>query len=183
MLKTIPVHLPLTGKQILQLRAGDFLTLSGSVYTMRDAAHEQIDNMLNKNQSLPFHLQNAAVYYVGPTPSPDERFVFGAAGPTTSGRMDRYTPRLLEKGLKIMIGKGKRSPEVVKAIEQNKALYLATIGGAGSYLASKILSSKMIAFEDLGPEAIRLIEVKDFPCVVINDAYGNDFYRGTFLVK
>ena len=180
-MKTVKIDLPLTERQISQLRAGDFLELSGSVYTMRDAAHARIHQLIQENKELPFDLKNAAVYYVGPTPSPSPDFIFGAAGPTTADRMDKYVPELLHKGLKIMIGKGKRSPDVVSSIEEHKALYLATIGGAGTLLASKITSSKLIAFEDLATEAVRLLTIRDFPCIVINDAFGNDFYRGKFL--
>ena len=180
-MKTISINLPITEKQILQLRSGDFLEVSGFVYTMRDAAHAKIYQMIQEKKELPFNIENAAIYYVGPTPSPNPQLVFGAAGPTTSDRMDKYVPLFLDNGIKIMIGKGKRSTSVVKSIEKHHALYLATVGGAGSYLADKIISSKVIAFEDLGTEAIRLLEIKAFPCIIINDAFGNDFYRGQFL--
>ena len=182
-MKTFNITLPIGEKQIIQLRAGDFLLLNGFVYRLRDAAHKRIESLLIEKKPLPFELKNAAIYYTGPTPSPGKNMVFGAAGPTTSDRMDKYTPRLLKEGVKIMIGKGKRGIEVVKAIEENKALYLATIGGAGSYLAGKILSSKVIAFEELGTEAIRLLEIKDFPCIVINDTHGNDYYRKVLLTQ
>lgn len=182
-MKTIKITLPITQKQILQLRSGDFIELSGAVYTMRDAAHARIVRMIRNKEDLELNIKDSAIYYVGPTPSPSPNFVFGAAGPTTSDRMDKYVPLLLSKGMKIMIGKGKRSLTVVKSIEKHQALYLATIGGAGSYLADHIISSKTIAFEDLGTEAIRLLQIKDFPCIVINDSYGNDFYRGKFLSK
>ncbi len=177
-MKTIKLDLPLAEKQIIQIRSGDFVELSGFVYTMRDAAHKRISEMIEKGETLPFELKDSSIYYVGPTPSPDNAFPFGAAGPTTSDRMDTYAPIMLSNGVKIMIGKGKRSSNIVKLIEKHNALYLATIGGAGSFLAKKIISSKNIAFKDLGTEAIQLIEIKDFPCIVINDSHGNDFYRG-----
>ncbi len=180
-MRTMKIQLPISDKQAVQLRAGDFLEISGMVYTMRDAAHARIHQYLMDKKKLPFDLKNAAIYYVGPTPSPHESLVFGAAGPTTSDRMDKYTPKLLSQGLRIMIGKGKRDLRTVRSIEKHQALYLATIGGAGSLLADRIMSSRFIAFEDLGTEAIRLLEIKDFPCIVINDTYGNDFYRGKLL--
>lgn len=167
---------PLTRKALEPLRAGDTVLLSGVVYTARDAAHARMDELLNQGQPLPFELQGAAIYYVGPTP---ERpgCAIGAAGPTTSGRMDAYTPRLLELGLACMIGKGKRSKEVKEAVVNSGAVYLAAIGGAGALMAGSVQSCEVIAWPDLGCEAVRRLVVKDMPLTVLLDPWGGDLYE------
>ena len=171
------ITLPIDNKTLKGLKSGDFVYITGTLYTMRDAAHKRIIEAINKNKPVPFDLKNASIYYTGPTPAPLKNITFGAAGPTTSDRMDKYTEELLKQGVKILIGKGKRSKGIRKAIKKYKAIYLATIGGAGTYLAEKIKSSKIIAYKDLGTEAIRKIYVEKFPCIIINDIYGNDFYE------
>ncbi len=170
--------LPIQNEDTLRkFKSGDFVLVSGTVYTMRDAAHKRIIEIIRKNEKLPFNLKNSAIYYTGPTPAPPESgLVFGAAGPTTSDRMDKFTLPLMKKGAKIFIGKGKRSPELSKQFKKYRCLYLSTIGGAGAYLAEKIKSSNIIAYKDLGTEAIRKIYVEDFPCIVIIDSFGKDFY-------
>lgn len=166
---------PLTPDIIKTLRAGDRVLLSGKMYTARDAAHKRLVELLDKGEKLPFEITGQVIYYVGPTP-PKPGYVIGSAGPTTSYRMDAYTPKLLSAGLKGMIGKGMRSKEVKRAIKKYKAVYFAAVGGLGALLSKRIKSARVIAYEDLGPEAIREIEVEDFPAVVINDCYGNDLY-------
>ncbi|MCT1578358.1 Fe-S-containing hydro-lyase [Oceanobacillus kimchii] len=161
---------------IKSLRPGDRVLLSGSIYTARDAAHKRMEEQLKRNENLPIELQNQVIYYVGPTPAkPGE--IIGSAGPTTSSRMDKYTPLLLEKGLKGMIGKGYRSQTVIDSIVNNCAVYFAAIGGSGALLARRIKSVEVIAYEDLGTEAIRKLELIDFPCMVINDSEGRDWYK------
>jgi fumarate hydratase subunit beta len=154
--------LPLSKEKIRGLKAGDEVLISGKLFTSRDAAHKK---------GLPINVKGQTVYYVGPTPA-RKGAVIGSAGPTTSSRMDKYTPALLNKGLAAMIGKGKRSPEVVNAIIKNRAVYFAAIGGAGAYLSKRIISSKIVAYRELGTEAVRQIEVKDFPVVVAIDSNG-----------
>ena len=169
------IETPLTKQAILDLSAGDRVLLSGIVYTARDAAHKRLVDMIERHESLPFELQGSAVYYVGPTPArPGE--VIGAAGPTTSCRMDPYTGVLLQKGMKAMIGKGQRSAEVIEAIKQYRAVYLGATGGAAALISKSIVGAEVIAFSDLGTEAIRRLTVKDMPLVVINDCNGNDLY-------
>ena len=158
------------------LTAGDYVYLSGTVYVARDAAHKRMIEALEKNEGLPFDIKDQTIYYMGPSPAREGR-VIGSAGPTTSGRMDKYTPRLLSMGLKGMIGKGKRSPEVKKAIVENKAVYFAAIGGAGALLSKAIVSSETIAYDDLGTEAIRKLEVVDLPAIVVIDSEGSDLYE------
>ncbi|WP_083477692.1 Fe-S-containing hydro-lyase [Alkalihalophilus marmarensis] len=170
------VDLPLTNEKIISLKAGDNLLLSGDIYTARDMAHKRMYEMLERGEKLPITLENQVIYYVGPTPAKPNALI-GSAGPTTSSRMDKYTPCLLNKGLKGMIGKGYRSREVVGAIKENKAVYFVAIGGLGALIAKTIKSVEVVAFEDLGTEAIRKLTVKDFPVVVINDAFGNDWYK------
>jgi fumarate hydratase subunit beta len=169
------VALPLTDKSIANLKAGDSLLLSGTLYVARDAAHKRLVDQLDRGEPLPFDIQGQALYYMGPSPTPPGRAI-GAAGPTTSKRMDAYTPRLLAAGLKGMIGKGVRSPEVKQAMKKHRAVYLATTGGAGALISKSIVKSEVIAYPDLGPEAVLKIEVKDFPATVINDIHGNDLY-------
>ena len=172
----VHIRTPLDEETVLSLKAGDRVLLSGTVYAARDAAHKRMSEMIEKGEPLPLPLQGQVIYYVGPSPAAPGH-VIGATGPTTSGRMDKYTPALLALGLKGMIGKGYRDEEVVKAIARHKAVYFAATGGAGALLASRIRKNETIAFEDLGPEAIRKLEVEEFPLIVINDAYGNDYYR------
>jgi len=166
---------PLTDEVVQSLHAGDRLFLSGVIYTGRDAAHKRLVELVDKGEPLPIDIRGQIIYFVGPTPGrPGE--VIGSAGPTTSGRMDAYSPKLLDLGLKGMIGKGLRNEAVKEALKRNKALYLGATGGAGALLAQRIVSAKVVAYEDLGPEAIRELEVRDFPVVVVNDAYGGDLY-------
>lgn len=169
------IHLPLSKEDTALLHAGDSVLLTGIVYTARDAAHKRLIEMIQRGETLPFDLQNAAIYYVGPSPAFDEH-ILGSAGPTTSSRCDKYTPELLEKGVTVLIGKGKRSDEVKNEIVRHNAVYLAAIGGAGAMLSRCIQSSELIAFGDLGTEAIRKLYVEDFPAIVINDSHGNDYY-------
>ena len=169
------IALPLTESTIKNLNAGDSLLLSGTLYVARDAAHKRMVEYLDRGEPLPFSIQGQTLYYMGPTPAPPGR-VIGAAGPTTSKRMDVFTPRLLAAGLKGMIGKGVRSPEVKEAMKKHGAVYLAATGGAGALISKTIVKSEVIAYPDLGPEAVLKIEVKDFPATVINDIYGHDLY-------
>lgn len=169
------IQLPLSEEVIMELHVGEQVLLSGVLYTGRDAAHKRLIQMIENHQELPFDIKNQTIYYVGPTPCKDNE-IFGSGGPTTSGRMDAYTPTLLDLGLKGMIGKGKRSVIVKDAIRRNHCVYFGAIGGAGAYIKQCIKSCEVIAFDDLGPEAIRKLEVKDFPVTVIIDAYGNDWY-------
>ncbi len=173
-----PVSLttPLSDDDVLALRAGQPVLITGVLYTARDAAHQRMAEALERGGELPFDLRGQVIYYVGPTPTPPGR-VIGAAGPTSGSRMDRYTPALLELGLKGMIGKGRRSEEVREALKEHKAVYFGGLGGAGALLARQIRAVEMVAYEDLGTEAIRRLEVDQFPTVVINDCYGGDAYR------
>ena len=158
------------------LRAGQLIHFSGVIYTARDAAHKRIFQLLDENKPLPFPLKGATIYYAGPTPAPNG-LPIGSCGPTTSGRMDVFTPRLLDLGLKVMIGKGKRSRQVVDAMVKNGAVYLCAIGGAGALAAKSIRSCEVIAFEDLGCESIKRLEVVDFPLIVAIDAKGNNLFQ------
>ena len=167
---------PLDSQTIENLRSGDQVLISGIVYVGRDAAHKRLVEALDNGEKLPFDLQGQTIYYMGPSPT-KPGYVIGSAGPTTSGRMDVYTPRLLANGLKGMIGKGLRSEAVKQAIREYKAVYFAATGGAAVRIARAITKSEIVAYEDLGPEAILRIEVKDFPAVVINDIYGGDLYE------
>lgn len=165
-----------TDEKIKTLKAGDTLLLSGRIYTARDAAHQRMVENYEKGIDFPFDIKGQAVYYAGPCPAkPGE--VIGSCGPTTAGRMDAYTPMLLDKGLKIMIGKGARSAQVIDAIKRNTCIYLGAIGGAGALIAECIKSAEVIAYSDLGTEAIRELFVEDFPCTVLVDALGNDIYK------
>ncbi|HEY8346686.1 MAG TPA: Fe-S-containing hydro-lyase [Symbiobacteriaceae bacterium] len=172
---TVRVRGRLTAEQALQIRAGDEVLLSGVIYTARDAAHERMLEDLEKGEPLPFDPQGAVIYYVGPTPPRPDR-VIGSAGPTSSYRMDKYTPQLLQRGVRAVIGKGYRSDEVKEALKQYGAVYLAATGGAGALLSQRIEDVEIMAYEDLGPEAVRLLIVKDFPTVCVYDAYGGDLY-------
>ncbi len=170
------LNIPLTDDEIKSLRSGDMLYLTGTIYTARDAAHKRMYETLQAGGELPYDIEGSFVYYLGPTPARPGQ-VIGSAGPTTSSRMDKYTPLLLEKGLKGMIGKGKRSPEVLKAIQENGAVYCAAIGGLGALLSKRIFESEVIAYDDLGTEAIRKMKVEDLPVVVIIDTEGNNLYE------
>ena len=170
------ISTPLTEEISKTLRAGDSILLSGIVYTARDAAHGRLINLLDEGKELPLNINGEVIYYVGPTPEkPGE--VIGSAGPTTSYRMDSYAPRLLDLGLKGMIGKGARNEEVISVIKRNNAIYFGAIGGAGALISKCIKSSEVIAYDDLGAEAIRKLEVKDMPLVVIIDTEGNNLYE------
>jgi len=170
------VTLPLTEEVIKSLQAGDLVHLSGKMYTGRDQTHRRLCALLDEGKELPVNLAGQLLYYVGPSPARPGRII-GAAGPTTSYRMDAYTPRLLERGLKATLGKGSRSIVVRKAMQENGAIYLAAFGGAGALLSQCIKAVELIAFEDAGPEAMFLFEVENFPAVVINDVSGRDFYE------
>lgn len=167
---------PFTEKTARSLKAGDRVLLTGTIYTARDAAHKRLCEMLQKGETLPFDLSDNIVYYVGPAPARPGKPI-GSAGPTTSYRMDAYAPTLLSKGLRGMIGKGYRSDDVVAAMQEYGGVYFAAIGGAGALIGRSILSAEVIAFEDLGPEALRRLTVKDFPLTVVIDAAGNDLYK------
>lgn len=170
------IHAPLIREEIRDLRAGDYVYITGTVYTARDAAHKRMEEALNQGSTLPMELKDNVIYYMGPSPARQGRPI-GSAGPTTASRMDKYTPRLLDLGLKGMIGKGKRTPEVVDAIVRNQAVYFAAVGGAGALLSKCIVESQVIAYDDLGTEAIRKLTVKDFPAVVVIDSQGNNLYQ------
>ena len=167
---------PLTAEAIKQLKTGDMVKITGILYSARDAAHKKLIELIEAGKDLPFELNGNVVYYLGPTPAREGQ-VIGSAGPTTSSRMDKYTPKLLELGLKGMIGKGRRSPEVIQAIVENGAVYLAAVGGAGALLSKCIKSSKVIAFDELGTEAVREMYVEDFPAIVAIDSVGNNIYK------
>lgn len=170
------INTPIENETIEKLNIGDSVFISGTIYVARDAAHKRMQEMLDKKMELPFELKNNIIYYMGPSPAREGRAI-GSAGPTTSGRMDKYAPTLLDLGLKGMIGKGKRNQEVKDAVIRNKAIYFAAIGGAGALLSKAIQKSEIIAFEDLGAEAILKLEVKDFPVIVVMDYKGNDLYE------
>ena len=170
------ITLPLTIEEGLSLKAGEQVLVSGVVYTARDAAHKRLVETIEKGEKLPINLENQVIYYAGPAPTPPGK-VIGAIGPTTSARMDAYTPALLNKGLRGMIGKGKRSKEVIEAIKDHKALYFAAIGGAAALMSKSIIEMEVVAYEDLGTESIKKLLLKDFPLVVAVDAFGNDYYE------
>ena len=167
---------PINDEVVNSLEAGDFVYISGTIYTARDAAHKRLYEAINAGESIPFDLENNIVYYLGPSPAREGQ-VIGSAGPTTSSRMDKYTPLLLEKGMKGMIGKGKRSQEVIDAMNKNNAVYFAAIGGAGALLSKCIKKSEVIAYDDLGTEAIRKLEVKNLPVIVVIDNNKNNIYE------
>ncbi len=172
-----PIRLktPLTDEDVRKLKIGDRVLINGVIYTGRDAAHKRLSDLLKEGKELPFDIRGQIIYYVGPTPARPGQ-VFGSAGPTTSYRMDAYAPALIEKGLKGMIGKGMRSDAVKEAMKKHQAVYFAATGGAGALLAKKVKKAEVVAYEDLGPEAIRRLEVEDLPVIVINDVRGNDLY-------
>lgn len=170
------INAPLDMETVNTLKAGDYVYISGTIYTARDAAHKRMFESILSGNDIPMDLKNNIIYYLGPTPA-KPGMVIGSAGPTTSSRMDKYTPLLLEKGLKGMIGKGKRSKEVVEAMKKEKAVYFAAIGGAGALLSKCIKKSEVIAYDDLGTEAIRRLEVEEFPSIVVIDSEGNNLYE------
>ena len=170
------INAPLRREDIKELKAGDYVYLSGIIYTARDAAHKRMDECLDEGGSLPFDMEGNVIYYMGPSPAREGRPI-GSAGPTTATRMDKYAPRLLDLGLKGMIGKGKRRQEVKDAIVRNGAVYFAAVGGAGAILSKCIKESEVIAYDDLGTEAIRRLRVEDMPLVVVIDAEGRDLYE------
>ena len=172
----IRIKEPFTKDKIKGLKAGDSVLLTGTIYTARDAAHNRITEMLERSENLPFALEDSAIYYVGPTPA-KEGMPIGSAGPTTSYRMDAYAPTLLDLGLKGMIGKGKRSDEVIDAMKRNDAVYFGAIGGAGALLSKCIKKAEIVCYEDLGAEAVRRLEVEDLPVVVVIDKDGNNLYE------
>ncbi len=174
------IKVPLSAEDAAQLRAGDYVYISGTIYTARDAAHKRMYEALEQEQPLPVEMEDNVIYYMGPSPAREGRPI-GSAGPTTSSRMDKYAPSLLDLGLRGMIGKGKRSQVVKDAIVRNGAVYLAAVGGAGALLSRSIVSSKVVAYDDLGTEAIRKLEVKDFPAIVVIDSLGNDLYETAIL--
>jgi len=175
--KPIKINTPIKDDKILEgLKTGDEVLITGTLYTARDAAHKRLVELLDAGKPLPIDVKGQMIYYVGPTPAKPGK-VIGSAGPTTSGRMDAYAPKLIAIGLKGMIGKGSRSKEVIEAMKKYKCVYLAAIGGAAALIAQRIKKSKVVAYEDLGAEAICCIEVEDFPVVVVNDIYGNDLYE------
>ncbi|NJD02309.1 MAG: Fe-S-containing hydro-lyase [Ruminiclostridium sp.] len=166
---------PLDKAVVRQLKAGDMVCINGIIYAARDAAHKKMYNMLAEGKALPFDVKNQIIYYVGPCPArPGD--VIGSAGPTTSGRMDAYAPRLIEQGLTGMIGKGLRNEDVINAIKKHQAVYFGATGGAGAYIARSIISEEIVAFPELGPEAIRRLTVRDFIVTVVIDSYGNNLY-------
>ncbi|MBU4487286.1 MAG: Fe-S-containing hydro-lyase [Candidatus Delongbacteria bacterium] len=175
MAKTVYLKTPIDSKDLTDLQIGDKVFITGTIYTARDAAHKRLVQLLDKGEKLPFDPQGQAIYYVGPAPTPPGKAI-GSAGPTTSYRMDPYAPALMDAGIKAMIGKGERSKPVIESMIKNKAVYLAAIGGAAVVIAESIKKSEIIAYEDLGAEAIRKLEVENFPCIVANDINGNDIF-------
>ncbi|TET62723.1 MAG: Fe-S-containing hydro-lyase [Candidatus Stahlbacteria bacterium] len=176
MAESIKIKTPLSDEDVQNLKIGDSVLITGKIYTARDAAHKRLIDLIQKGESLPFDIKGQIIYYVGPAPA-KPGYIIGPAGPTTSGRCDPYTPALLLLGLKGMIGKGTRSKEVRGAMEKHKAVYFAATGGAAALISKNIKAVKIIAYEDLGPEAIRELEVEDFPVIVANDAHGGDLYE------
>ncbi len=171
----ININLPLNDQVIRSLTIFDEVRLNGEFFVARDQAHKKLFELLDSNQELPFDIKNQLIYYMGPSPAPDN-FIIGSCGPTTSARMDYYSPRLLDLGLKGMLGKGPRSNDVIEAIKRNNGIYLAAFGGCGALYNSKIIQVETIAFKELGPEALLKLKVKDFPCIVAIDSKGNSVY-------
>ena len=170
------ITVPVVKEEIQDLRAGDYVYLTGVIYTARDAAHKRMDEALSEGKELPLDIKNQMIYYMGPSPAREGRPI-GSAGPTTASRMDKYAPRLLDLGLGGMIGKGKRSQAVRDAIVRNKAVYFAAVGGAGALLSKCIKKADVIAYDDLGTEAIRRLEIEDLPAIVVIDSEGNNLYE------
>jgi fumarate hydratase subunit beta len=175
-MERVLINTPLTNRVIETLRSGDTVLISGTLYTARDAAHQRLVRLVEEGKELPFDLTGQIIYYVGPTPA-KPGMIIGSAGPTSSYRMDPFAPVLLELGLKGMIGKGARDPDVIDSLKRNKAVYFAATGGAGALISKTIKKTEIVAYEDLGTEAIRRMHVKDFPTIVVNDIYGNDLYQ------
>ena len=169
------ITLPITEEIAESLTAGDYIYLDGEMYVARDAAHKRMMEVLDRGEELPIPIKNAAIYYMGPSPAREGRPI-GSAGPTTASRMDKYTPALLELGMRGMIGKGRRTEAVRESMMKNQAVYFAAVGGAGALLSKSILQAEVIAYEDLGTEAIRKLEIKDFPVIVVMDCEGNNLY-------
>lgn len=167
---------PFKKEELKELHAGDYVYISGVIYTARDAAHKRMEECLNAGQDLPIQIEDQVIYYMGPSPAREGRPI-GSAGPTTASRMDKYTPKLLDLGLSAMIGKGKRSQEVSDAIVRNRAVYFAAVGGAGALLSKCIKKAEVVAYEDLGTEAIRRLEVENLPAIVVIDSLGNNLYE------
>ena len=167
---------PITEDVTVDLKSGDYVYITGTIYVARDAAHKRMIEALDRGEELPINIKDATIYYMGPSPAREGRAI-GSAGPTTASRMDKYTPTLLDLGEKAMIGKGKRTKEVIDAIIRNKAVYFAAVGGAGALLSKCIEKSEIVCYEDLGAEAIRKLEVKDFPAIVVIDREGNNLYE------
>lgn len=176
MQEPISINTPFTDEVLEKLKTGDRVLINGPVYSARDAAHKRLVELVNRGEDLPFDISGQVIYYVGPTP-PRPGMAIGSAGPTTAYRMDTYASILMEKGLKGMIGKGSRGEEVIKAMKKYKAVYFAATGGAGALISKAIKEAEVVAYEDLGPEAIRKMVVEEFPAIVVNDIYGNDLYR------
>ena len=176
MTEYINIKTPLSDSEVEKLQAGDKVRITGIIYTARDAAHKRLMELIKSGKELPFDLKGQLLYYVGPSPARPGQ-VIGSAGPTTSYRMDTYTPTLIKMGLKGTIGKGGRSEDVIEAMKKYKAVYLAAVGGAAALIARTIKKASVIAFEDLGAEAVRELEVADFPAIVVNDTKGNDLYK------
>ncbi len=174
-MKTHYINTPLKLKDITSMRTGDRVFITGTVYAMRDEAHKRFIYKIIKDEPLPFELKGQIIYYTGPAPAPEGKPI-GSAGPTSSYRMDTYTPQLLEKGLKATIGKGPRDKSVVESMVRRRAVYLVAVGGAAVVISRSVKSSEVIAFEELGHEAVRKLEVENFPCIVANDIYGNDIF-------
>ena len=170
------ISAPITEKDTVNLNSGDYVYITGTIYTARDAAHKRMYESLEKGDKLPIEMDNNIIYYMGPSPAREGRPI-GSAGPTTASRMDKYAPKLLDLGLKGMIGKGKRSKEVIDAIIRNNAVYFAAVGGAGAILSKCMKKSEVVAYDDLGTEAIRKLYVEDFPCIVVIDSNGNNLYE------
>lgn len=170
------IKVPISREDAKNLKAGDYVYLTGTIYTARDAAHKRMKETLDQKEALPFDIEGNMIYYMGTSPAREGRPI-GSAGPTTASRMDQYTPLLLDMGMRGMIGKGKRSKEVIESIIKNQSVYFAAVGGAGALLSKCILASEIIAYEDLGTEAIRRLEIKDFPAVVVIDSKGNNLYE------
>lgn len=170
------IQAPISDEDAKSLRAGDYVYISGTIYTARDAAHKRMQETLDRGENLPIDMTNNVIYYMGPSPAREGRPI-GSAGPTTASRMDKYAPKLLDMGLKGMIGKGKRTKEVLDAVVRNNAVYFAAVGGAGALLSKSIVASELIAYEDLGTEAIRKLTVENFPVIVVADCEGNNIYE------
>lgn len=170
------IQTPFTEEIAQTLKAGDYVYITGTIYTARDAAHKRMQEALDAGEPLPIEMKDNVIYYMGPSPAREGRPI-GSAGPTTASRMDKYAPKLLDLGLRGMIGKGKRSKEVLDAIVRDKAVYFAAVGGAGALLSKAIQSSEVVAYDDLGTEAIRKLQVKDFPVIVVCDTEGNNLYE------